>query len=104
MKHSHPEVLEALDLAWDDESGFFGLLRAGKFSSEAADAYVRLLNSIKIEEGECLHPDFVRLIWFAPIFMEWQIERTVESGVNRVDLANSVDQIRERVMEILGTP
>ncbi|MCX5009445.1 hypothetical protein OG765_00235 [Streptomyces sp. NBC_00555] len=104
MRHSHPDVLQALDLAWDDESGFFGLLRAGSFSQAAADTYITLLNSIEVEEGEPLNQDFVRLIWFAPIFMEWQIERNVESGANKMDLVNSIDQIRERVMEILGTP
>lgn len=104
MKYSSPEALEALDLAWDDESGFLGLLRAGEFNREAGEAYIRLLNSIEVEEGEPLNRDFVRLVWFAPIFMEWQIERTVERGANRVDLENVTDQIRERVMEILGVP
>ncbi|WKX70644.1 hypothetical protein [Streptomyces sp. XD-27] len=104
MKHSSPEVLEALDLAWDDESGFLGLLRAGNFSQSLAEDYLSLLNSIEIDEGEAFHQDFVRLIWFAPIFMEWQVERTREAGADERGLTNAVDRIRERIMELLGTP
>lgn len=104
MKHSNPQVLEALDLAWDDESGFLGLLRSGKFSSSLAEEYLGILNSVDIQEGEELHPDFVRLTWFTPLFMEWQIDRAVERGANKQELTNAADQIRERLMEIFGTP
>ncbi|MEU1664514.1 hypothetical protein ABZ547_13025 [Streptomyces sparsogenes] len=104
MKHSSPEILEALDSAWDDESGFLGLLRSGQFSSSLADEYLTLLDSVEIAEGEALNQDFVRLVWFTPIFMEWQIERAVERGANKRELTGATDRIRERIMEILGTP
>jgi hypothetical protein len=104
MKHASPEALEALDLAWDDEAGFLGLLRGGRFDSELANKYLSLLNSINIEEGESLNGDFVRLVWFVPLFMEWQVERAVEHGVERVNLNRWIDRIRERVMELLGVP
>ncbi|MFD7500381.1 hypothetical protein [Streptomyces sp. NPDC059850] len=104
MKHSSPEALEALDFAWDDESGFLGLLRSGQFSSSLAEEYLGVLNSVEIPEGEELHPDFVRLTWFTPLFMEWQIDRAVERGANKQELVDAIDRIRERIMEILGTP
>jgi hypothetical protein len=104
MKHASPEALEALDLAWDDETGFLGILRSGRFDSELASKYLLLLNSIDIEEGEALNSDFVRLVWFVPIFMEWQVERVLERGAERVELIRWTDRIRERVMEILGVP
>ncbi|MFI9381438.1 hypothetical protein [Kutzneria sp. NPDC052558] len=104
MKHSSPDVLEALDSAWDDTSGFLGLLRSGKFLPELAEGYLRLLSSIEVSEGEALHPDFVRLVWFVPLFMEWQVDRNVERGANKGELVNFLDLIRERIMEILGVP
>lgn len=104
MKHSSPEALKALDSVWDEESGFLGLLGSGKFSSNLAEEYLKLLESIEVDEGEPLHRDFVRLVWFVPIFMEWQVDRSVEHGASRVELVNFVDLIRERVMEILGVP
>lgn len=103
-RHSDPEVLEALDLAWDQDEGFLGLLRAGRFSKPAGDEYVELLQSIEIREGEQLHPDFVRLVWFAPIFIEWQMEQAVERGADKQYVEQVSDSVRERIMELLGTP
>ncbi|MEU0740646.1 hypothetical protein, partial [Streptomyces sp. NPDC006134] len=104
MKHSDPQVLEALDLAWDPERGALGKLRQGEFDAELADRYVDLLSSIEITEGEPIHQDFVRLLWFAPLFAEWQIERAVKHGADQQKVSNFCDLVRESVMEILGTP
>jgi hypothetical protein len=104
MKHSDPAALEALDLAWDDEEGALGKLRSGQFDAALAAGYTELLHSIEIEEGEALHADFVRLIWFAPLFSEWQIARVAERGGDEQEASNFSDKIRERVMELLGTP
>ncbi|MEC4016975.1 hypothetical protein [Streptomyces sp. H27-D2] len=104
MKHSDPEILEALDLAWDGELGPLGKLRNGTFDPVLADNYIKLLERIEITEDEALHPDFVRLTWFAPIFSEWQIDRAAELGENRQEVTDFSDKIRERMMEILGIP
>jgi hypothetical protein len=104
MKHSDPQVLEALDLAWDDKDGPLGKLRSGRYDPILAERYIELLNSIEISEGEPLHQDFVRLVWFAPQFSEWQIERTVERGADKGTVMSFCDRVRERIMEILGVP
>jgi hypothetical protein len=104
MKHSDPQVLEALDLAWDPEEGPLGKLRAGKYDPELAERYITLLNSIEVADGESLHQDFVRLVWFAPLFTEWQIERAVKHGADQHAVSDFSDRVRERIMEILGTP
>ncbi|WP_329435099.1 hypothetical protein OG564_28680 [Streptomyces sp. NBC_01280] len=104
MKNSDPAVLEALDLAWDDEEGVLGKLRGGQFDAALAEGYVELLQTIEIEEGAALHADFVRLIWFAPLFSEWQIERVAKRGGDAQEASNFSDKVRERVMELLGTP
>ncbi|MFI1253304.1 hypothetical protein ACH4U6_05770 [Streptomyces netropsis] len=104
MKHSDPTVLEALDLAWDPDMGALGKLRDRVYDPMLAAAYVKLLEGIEIPEGESLHPDFVRLVWFAPVFSEWQIDRVAENGGDRQAVVNFSDRIRECVMELLGTP
>jgi hypothetical protein len=103
-RHDDPGILEALDSAWDDESGFLGMLRAGRFAESAGEELLVLLESIEIQEGERLHPDFVRLVWFAPLFAEWQIDRAAERGADRQAVQRISDLLRERLMEILGTP
>lgn len=103
-EHSDPAVLEALDLAWDPDEGFLGKLRDGEFSEELGDSYLALLESIEIGEGESLHPDFVRLVWFAPMFMEWQRERAIERGADERAVDRVTNRVTDRVLELLGTP
>jgi len=104
MKHDDPAMLEALDRAWDPEAGPLGLLREGIYDAQLADAYLALLDSIEIGEGERLHADFVKLVWFAPIFTEWQIERAAKRGADRNDVVNFGGRVCSRVMHILGMP
>ncbi|MGN2638315.1 hypothetical protein ACTD5D_19395 [Nocardia takedensis] len=104
MKHDSPEVLEALDTAWDPERGFLGNLRDGRFVPELGDAYLELLGSIDIPEGQRLHPDFVRMLWFAPQFSEWQIKRVVDRGADRVQVSKYSNLIWNAVTELLGAP
>jgi hypothetical protein len=102
--HDDPAVLEALDLAWDQDEGFLGRLRGGRFSEPEGRAYLRLLESVEIGEGERLHPDFVRLVWFVPIFIEWNSGLAVERGADKLLVQKISDAIRERLMVLLGTP
>ncbi|WP_157183932.1 hypothetical protein [Nocardia takedensis] len=104
MRHDSPEVLEALDTAWDPERGYLGNLRDGRFVPALGDAYLELLRSIDIPEGERLHPDFVRVLWFAPQFCEWQTERVIERGADRVHLTRYSNLIWTAVTELLGPP
>ncbi|MBO8201450.1 hypothetical protein ACFW4X_27705 [Streptomyces smyrnaeus] len=106
MKHSSAEALEALDLAWDPERGVLGKLRDGIYDAELAQEYITLLESIEIEEGEHLHPDFVRLLWFSPIFSEWQSKRIAEFGSesDKLDSMNFANKVLSRVERILGIP
>ncbi|MFF7020915.1 hypothetical protein ACFY97_07840 [Streptomyces klenkii] len=104
MKHSDPAVLEALDFAWDADSGVLGKLRSGVYDAELGAKYIELLEGIEIADGESLHPDFVRLVWFAPLFSEWQLERVAENGGDQSEAHGFADLVRERLMGILGVP
>ncbi|MER5386938.1 hypothetical protein ABT040_43025 [Streptomyces sp. NPDC002688] len=97
------ELLELLDAAWDDESGFLGKLRSGQFDPEAGEAYVTLLSRIP-QPGEVIESRLVQLIWFAPMFIEWQMERATD-GVDEVrQLTRLATQVQEAVANVLGTP
>ncbi|MFI7454046.1 hypothetical protein ACIBQX_41610 [Nonomuraea sp. NPDC049714] len=97
------ELLETLEQAWDDESGLLGKLRSGEFDLEAGEAYVALLSRIP-PAGEIIDSTLVRLIWFAPMFIEWQIERASSSESEMAQLKRIADQVQEAVADILGIP
>ncbi|MFG3093362.1 hypothetical protein [Streptomyces sp. NPDC048202] len=93
------DVLALLDEAWDDEVGFLGKLRAGEFDAEAGAAYVALFARIP-PVGETVDSRLVQLIWFAPMFIEWQSERAGGGA----ELRRISTQVQEAVAEILGMP
>jgi hypothetical protein len=97
------ELLELLDEAWDDESGFLGKLRSGKFDQDAGEAYVALLSRIP-PVGETVEARLVQLIWFAPMFIEWQLERATKSEDEVRQLTRIATQVHEAVSNVLGTP
>ncbi len=97
------ELLERLDEAWDDESGFLGKLRAGEFDSDAGEAYVALLSQVS-PVGEMVESRLVQLIWFAPMFIEWQMERASQNDAEARQLTRIATQVHEAVSRILGVP
>nr|WSZ95359.1 hypothetical protein OH820_06570 [Streptomyces sp. NBC_00857] len=97
------ELLELLDEAWDEESGFLGKLRSGKFDPDAGEAYVALLSRIP-PIGETVEARLVQLIWFAPMFIEWQLGRAAKSEDELRQLTRIATQVHEAVSNILGIP
>ncbi|WP_180686994.1 hypothetical protein [Streptomyces gossypiisoli] len=97
------DLLELLDEAWDDESGFLGKLRSGKFDPDAGEAYVALLSRIP-PIGETVEARLVQLIWFAPMFIEWQMERAAKNEDEHRQLTRIATQVHEAVSNVLGVP
>ncbi|SFE57341.1 hypothetical protein SAMN04487819_1172 [Actinopolyspora alba] len=97
------DLLEALEEAWDVESGFLGKLRAGRFDPEAGEAYVALLSRIP-PIGETVDSRLVQLIWFAPTLIEWQTERAAKNEKEVEKLGHIWDQVREALIALLGLP
>jgi hypothetical protein len=102
MKQNNPDLLRALDEAWDDEAGFLGRLRYRNFDAASGQKYVELLESIDVEEG-AFSAEFVRLLWFVPLFLEWRVADMRGDSAEQA-LAAITDKVRTRVMELLGTP
>ncbi|MFG2816301.1 hypothetical protein [Streptomyces sp. NPDC048410] len=97
------DLLDRLDEAWDGESGFLGKLRSGEFDPDAGEAYVALLSRIP-PIGETVEARLVQLIWFAPMFIEWQLERAAKNEGELKQLTRIATQVHEAVSDILGIP
>ncbi|GAU65974.1 hypothetical protein SSP35_02_03430 [Streptomyces sp. NBRC 110611] len=97
------ELMHALDEAWDPDTGFLGKLRDGIFDRAAGAEYVQLLGRVAPFDG-MVDSELVRLIWFAPMFTEWQIDRAARTEEEKLELSRISDRIQEKVMEIIGVP
>lgn len=97
------DLLDLLDMAWDDESGFLGKLRSGQFDLGAGEAYVKLLSRVP-QPGNMIDARLVKLIWFAPMFIEWQMERAAVGADETRQLTRIATEVHEAVANVLGTP
>ncbi|MEV4765304.1 hypothetical protein AB0J89_22070 [Micromonospora chokoriensis] len=107
MAEGEESLIVALDEAWDEETGFLGKLRAGVFDESQGNLYVELLRRIPAAispASDTVSSELVKLIWFAPQFVEWQIERAAKDEAERARLQRIADRVHEAVSEVLGIP
>lgn len=97
------EQIEQLDLSWDIDEGFFGNLRQGKFDNGLFTNFMSLLKSISFDDEELIPRRAVSLLWYIPLFMEWQKER-VAGTISLNDYDNKKTQIENELERILGIP
>ncbi|WP_341839420.1 hypothetical protein [Chitinophaga caseinilytica] len=93
-------LIEELDRCWDYEEGFFGRLRQGFFEEELYQNFIGILKRITIRTEETMIPyDLVHLLWYVPLFMEWQRERVVrvmsneEYEIKKTNVENELERI-----------
>ncbi len=107
MAVTRESLLTSLDEAWDEGTGFLGKLRAGVFDEGLGNAYVELLRRVPAvftPGQEAMSAELVKLIWFSPQFIEWQIERATNGEAERARLQRIADKVYEAVSEVLGIP
>lgn len=86
MKQDNDEkelaFIKMLEGEWSQDHGFFGKARMGVFDEESSKRIETILGDIEthLQNDAYLSRRLVTLIWFIPLFMEWQIERIREKG------------------------
>lgn len=101
---SSSEVVVRLDAEYDQETGFLGQLRAGVFDPAAYERFVGLLQGIEVE-GDVFDRRFVELLWYVPLFMDWQTGRVEErSGMPPDEYMNYKNKVLALLEGILGVP
>ena len=76
----------------------------GQFDAASLQRLVRTLEGIKCPDGPTINRRVVSLLWYIPLFMEWQRERVQESGGNVAAFVRATNQVQALVQEILGVP
>jgi hypothetical protein len=101
-------LISELEQEWDLEAGFFGQLRAGRFREAEFRRLEQLLVRVSDAIGQLTSLDrrLVSLLWFIPLFMEWQHERVRECG-GEFDYARcrkATDKVTNAIQDMLGMP
>lgn len=99
-------LLNALDKAWDEEAGFLFGIRNRNFDEKEGLLLLEALRSYLSPEEACIDRDLVRLLWFIPLYMEYQTYN-IKQAFDEETLQKYQDisnQILDEVSRILGYP
>lgn len=101
-------IVEKLEYEWSRETGFFGQLRCGKFSDTSFRRFICILDEIKLCEknnnSSYIEKEVVRLLWYCPMFIDWQKENLINSGVLQEKIIQSQSLIETYLEDIFGVP
>ena len=102
-------IVQGLSQEWDIPDGFFYNSRSRKLDPEGYERVISLLKRAKdymsSSNDTVLDREFVKNIWFIPIFLEWQSERVLKKNDDTGKIyLNWVAAIEKLIEEILGTP
>ena len=96
------KLIPGLEAEYDQDDGFLGLLRAGHFDGLARDRFFRLLQSIDPGTSGSIDRRVVALLWYVPLFMQWQ-ERRLDTA-EREALQAAANRVTSELERILGVP
>jgi hypothetical protein len=91
-----------LEAEYDQEYGFLGLLRGGHFDTRARDRFLSLLESIDVSDSVRLERRLVSLLWYLPLFLQWQ-ERRLDDK-ERMAVHEVINRVTSQLERILGVP
>jgi hypothetical protein len=89
---------------WEPETGFFWKLRQGTFEEVDACRALAAISAIPTLSNQEIPARLVSVLWYIPIFMQWQTDRVRDCGGNMRDYAVSVTLFTNQVERILGVP
>lgn len=98
------ELVDRLDMEWDQDTGFLGQLRTGVLDRQAYERFIALVRSVKLK-GATMDRRLVKVLWFIPLYMEWQTDRLQRtSGVSAIEYSRYQTPVLDVLYRVLGLP
>lgn len=97
-------AIDRLNREWEPEDGFLGKVRYQNFDPEGLERLIQTLESIDVQDQSHLDRRLVSLLWFIPIFLEWQKPGFRKAGKDAKRLDAAINRIMPLLYEILGVP
>lgn len=96
-------AIKALTEEWS-EDGFLGKVRYLEFDETGFERLVSTLEKVSLESETQLDKRLVSLLWFIPLFLEWQKPNFEKAGKDVQQLEQASNRIIPLLYEILGVP
>jgi hypothetical protein len=97
-------VIERIKKEWDIEDGFLGAVRYRNYYPDRLDRLVNVLKETAIQDEIYVERELVRLLWFIPLFLEWQKPSFQNAGQDPIILDTAINSVLEELYRILGVP
>ncbi|MCZ7647425.1 MAG: hypothetical protein M5U26_19575 [Planctomycetota bacterium] len=101
---SYEDEIRELESEWMPEDGFFWKIRQGQFSEEDFRRALTKVSNIPIPNDALLPRRLVSLLWYIPLFMQWQTERVQENGGDIPGLSMAITTMTNKIERLLGVP
>jgi len=96
--------ITSLELEWSEEAGFFWQLRQGRFVLADFQRALTKIKSVAIPEDGNVPRRIVSLLWYIPLFMQWQVERVRENQGDSIAFTGAITTITNEIERLLGVP
>ena len=85
-------------------SGLYWESREGIVDAAGLERLICLLDEIDLGDATEVDRRLVSLLWFMPLFMEWQHQRVEDRGGDRLVLERATNRVHDSIERILGIP
>jgi hypothetical protein len=96
--------IDVLEWEWSPDDGFFWRIRQGRFDVAEFQRALQKVSRISIPEDAELPRRIVSLLWYIPLFMQWQVERVRETGGDIAAYAKAITAMTNEIERLLGVP
>jgi hypothetical protein len=102
---NYEKEIRELESEWSpDDGGFFWHLRQGHFADDEFRRAHERIAAMTIASDKDVPLRLVSLLWFIPIFMQWQTERVRERGGDVTAYGKAIAVMTNEVQRLLGVP
>ena len=97
-------LIKSVEAEWEPEEGFFWKIRQGNFEKATAQRTLSKLAALPSLTNQLIPSRLVSVLWYVPIFMEWQLDRVRRNGADIVEYKAAIDKFTAKIERILGVP
>ena len=99
------EATEILEAAWAEPEGVLFQLRQGNLDADRLRELVAVIRVIEVDDHTTSLPRrLVSLLWYLPIFIDWQKQRVEQSGGSAEAVEQFATEVTNELERVLGIP
>src|SRR4051812_10126272 len=98
------DIICSFESEWEAEEGFFWKIRQGNFLQEDFKRALETFVAVPSYVDQMVPARLVSLVWYVPIFMEWQRDRVRKRDGDLAAYEVAMTKLTNEVQRILGAP